>query len=1014
MYKESNDIGPDVITSISHILPKYWTILQNNYNKKINIASSNLSSMNIDHFVVINDLLHITIKDKFELLYDPDVNIFGVNITKWHPFVMAVVMSLGLLMIILANMFSNSCVYILYSKFLEYSKRITSTFVHMLYYFLPIFDYDNFYFKKYIVPLYQPNFISKVDKDHLEQYQKNINYNCAYFSTIDVHIINGEEYETIDYIIIKNPDPKAISCHYQQNLDTGDEKAIILWGGNRGGVYLWSDDPLIKKRKNQEGKKNSVGIYYYRNPYLAKAKYNNKDNNGGNNSYFFENFSVYINKPSFKCEMDISHHIGDLSLDAFHGIVLLAGKTLLYQWEYLKKEINYFDIIKVGEEDEILWILNSNEHFDDIKDHGVSQYLQNQQFYGSDIYSQNIDNDKSYFKTVITKNGKIITFDAFMNVISRKESEEIERLLNYSKNRKNSITMNEQFQSPVYASASDHDELSHRNHHFSSSNDNSPTTPTFHEFDFPSYSFSINQTPVCYHYDTLNRLWISLKNKMIICYQLPLLQPLFVLNENDMHFTVLSSQAKAEININKNNSFYTNNNSNYWSSQYKGHKRNNSDYDYYINEQLFISRKYSKIMTSNEEVGWLVTSDATGYMTVWNIKEGKVWDNVKCPSPITKIFIVKSQSKKGTWWIVSSHEDETVRFWCTNSGILSCSSIIYQPGCNTIACHNNVIAGVRRVCIRENTYMEKFCLRFFIYLVLILNLMVKIFLHNYYIDSVNPVDLIYEYLLQIYYTKGKTIFRRTYNRFRDFIIQFLPLPISISSNENSNGHHKSHVNPHRHRHHHSSSNSYSAASSSSSPKNDHNVWMWQVWLYNIDTDLPRYLNFAVDKLNGLGVPKQRVVAMPRFNVLFQIYDLTIDEENNSSSSSSFSTHSKDDVFRNAQSKGDHLQIFQKNQNRLSLQEMGKLYNEIPSDLNIEEIGTSLRLNPYKELHIQLPEHQTPKDISDKESLLRKTYHQPPVLKINHININSRLICFDYGRQLRVISFKNIEKKKKYL
>ncbi|OUM69705.1 hypothetical protein PIROE2DRAFT_57255 [Piromyces sp. E2] len=948
IYKDSIDFSPDVVTSISHLLPKYWSVLKNNYNEKIIVESSALSEMNINHFVVMNDLLHITVEDKFEQLYDPTVNIFGINIIKFHPFVIALLTSFELLMIILLYMFLNSCIYILYSKLLEYSKRITSTFIHMLYYFLPIFDYNNFIFKKYIIPLYQPNFITKVDKDQLERYQKNINYNCAYSSTIDIHIINNGEYETIDYIIIKNANEKAISSHYQQNLDTEDEKAIILWGGNRGSVYIWSDDPLIKKRKNQNDKENSIGIYYYRNPYLAKFRYN-KENDAKDNVYFIENFSVYINKPTFKCEMDISHHICDLSLDAYNNNVLMAGKTFLYQWEYINKKINYFDIVKVGEQDEILWILNSNEQFGDVKKHRVTQYLQNQQFYDSDLCSQIINNEEPYFKAVITKNGKIITFDAFMNVIGNKKSEETEHLLRHYRHSKNNITMNEPFPNPVYTTG--HDESIHLSQH-----------------------------------------------------------------ENDMHFTILSSQAKAEININKNNSFYTNNNSNYWSSHYRGHKRNNSDHDYFINEKLFISRKYSKIITSNEEVGWVVTSDATGYMTVWSIKEGKVWDNVKCPSPITKIYIVKSQSKRGTWWIVSSHEDETVRFWSTNAGILSCSSVLYQPGCNTIACHNSIIAGVRRVCIRENTFMEKLSLKLFIYLVLILNFTVNIFFRHYYAGSVNSVELIYEYLIQIYYTKGRTILRRTIIRLRDFIVQFLPLPVNLSSDSSMdiNGHNKSHRNSHRHRHQHHRSSSSSSFSTSPSHKNDHNIWMWQVWLYNIDTDLPRYLNFAVDKLNGLGVPKQRVVAMPRFNILFQIYDLTIEEENNTSPSSVFrSGHAKDDMInRTAPLKSEYLHIFQRNQNRLNLQDIGKLYNEIPSDVNIEEIGNSLGLDPHKEFHIQLPVRQTAKDINDKETLIRKTYHQPPVLKINHININSRLICFDFGQQLRVFSFKNIENKKK--
>jgi len=1086
--RDSIDFNPDVVTSISHILPKYWSILKDKYNKKVNIEASDFSTLNIDYYVVINTIVHISIDAIFDPIFEPSNTLLGFNFSKVHPYIIVVSISMELLLFIIAYMGVNSCIYLLSSKILEYSKRIISSVIHIVYYYVPIFDYETFMFKKYIIPLYQPTFIVKVDKDQLERYQKIINYNCAYTSSVDVHIINSGKYESIDFLIIKNPNQKAISNHYQNNYNTDDENAIILWGNRHKSIYLWSNESLLNKRQNsnlatqsttinhttiinrvtnrtttsnqlilsnskekeKEKEYTKPGVYYYRNPYFVIAK-KIKNEKFKDDVYFFDNFSMYINRPTFQCQVNTTPYFYDFSLDAFSNHVLISNKTILYQWKYLQKKFNHFRVLKEEDNDEILWVFNSNEHFGDVKKNMMSDYLQNQQFYDSNLCAKVINDEEPYFRVIITKSGRIITYDSFMNVIRRKEFEETNYLLNRSYRRhSNSIHLNDE------NSSNDNDDNNNNNNNDNNSNNISnnshnnnnhvntntnndvrflPASTTFSNntyipsSDSSSASSHLNgnfmvpyshipQIPVCYHYDTLNRLWISYRNKMIICYQLPLLQPLFVLNENDMHFMVLSAQAQNDINITKNNHFYTSNH--HWSSHLKGHKRNgssNDDYDHYINEKLFISRQYSKIMISNEEVGWLVTSDTTGYMTVWNVKEGKVWDNVKCPSPITKIYIVKSTSKKGTWWIVSSHEDETVRLWATHAGILSCAEVWYQPGCNTIACHNGIIAGVRRVRIRDNSRVEKIFMKLLVNVVFIMNFIVNIFLRHYYQDVVSQIDIMYQYMIKLYYTNNRNLFLRTLARIWDYFTQFLTLPLPSSSSYAHTNHERSH---HHHHHHHSDEPNHTHHQSSSFPENS--VWMWQVWLYNIDTDLPRYFNFTVDKLHGLGVPKHRIIAMPRLNPLSQIYDLTVEEEVNGLPSYAFhnfeqhSYHPYRSTFNQCGRSNCSFEEKQGNQ-KWSIQELSQLYNDIPLDINLDDLGGNLGVDAFQEFHVKFPERSTSPTAQEgnrkkKEEVLRNAFYQPPVLKINHININSRIICFDYGQQLRVITFKNIEKKRK--
>ncbi|ORY59833.1 hypothetical protein LY90DRAFT_505945 [Neocallimastix californiae] len=957
---------PDIITSLSHILPKYWVHFKNNYNKKINVEESVLSSMDINYYVVINSLVHISVDAEFEKLYEPDTKVLGLSINKLHPFAINILISLDLITLLIMCMISNSLLYILYKRTLEYSKRIKSSLIHILYYFFPFYEYETFFGKKYIIPLYQPTFLAKVNRDKLEKYQTKINYELSFSSSLDIHIINGGDYESIDYIIIKNPDKKSISSHHQDNFNTEDEKAIILWGGRHSSIYIWSSEPLIKKSKAQDKK---VGVYYYRNPYIALKKYLEEENKD-ELFYFIKNYCIYINKPTFKCQMNASQNISNLSMDVFNDYILMTNKNIFYQWEYYNKKINYFDILK-DKNDEILWILNSNENFGDIKKHMINQYLHNQQIYDSRICSQLINSEEPYFITVITKAGRLITLDDQKHLINTIELKETLDLYHYSYHRNNSIVMNDS--SPQDSSLTTNVNYNIKNnvnikninnsnvsYHLTQHN-NAILNNTINELTLSTSSISsspspttssstyspilksptfMDNIPVCYHYDTLNRVWISFKNKIIICYQLPMLQPLFILNENDMQFTVLYSQAQNEININKNNNFYTENNNKYWSRHYKGNKNSNSDYDHYINEKLFISRGYSKIMISNEEVGWLVTSDATGYMTVWNTKEGKVWDNVKCPSSITKIYIIKSTSKVNNWWIVSSHEDETVRLWNTNAGILSCSEVWYQPGCSTIACHNGVIVGARRVCIREKTVIENIILEAFINIALCINFFVNIFIHHNNKVILDSIEMIYQYLKLVHFSKN--------------------------------------IHP------------------------EECVWMWQIWIYNVDTEMNRYINFAVDKLNGLGVPKQRIISMPRENFLFQIYDLSVQEDVNGHPAF---TNKFKNKFKKSIGINETQQTLHKYMKKLNVHELGQIYNEIPSDINIEDLGYSLNIKPNEEFFISFPdtEHPTPKEVEEKEQTLKAIYHQPPVLKINHININSRLICFDFGKQIRIIN-----------
>jgi hypothetical protein len=817
----SNDY-PDIITSLSHILPKYWVHFKNNYNEKINVEDLALSSLGINYYVVINSLVHISVEDEFLKLYEPETKIMGLNMNNSHPFIINIIISFNLLLCLIACMILNSSFYYLYTRILEYSKKIKSSLSHIIFYFFPFFDYEKYFGKKFIIPLYQPTYLVKVNKDKLEKYQSKNNYELAISSTMDIHIINGSEYESIDYILIKNPDQKVISSHYQQDyFNTEDEKAIILWGGRHSSINLWSSEPLIKKSKAKAKNKNSnkitTGIYYYRNPYIAKKKYLEKDNKD-DLYHFINNYSIYINKPTFKCQMNSTqNNIYDLSMDVYNDYILMASKTLFYQWEFYNKTITYFDILK-DNEDEILWILNSNERFSDIKKQVINPYLHNQQFYDSELYSQMVNGDEPYFIVVITKAGKILTLDSeknLINTIALKEtlardpylyhqnkmimmndsSSQTQNsylnsnttLFNYNKNNINNINKinnNDNHRSNIHPLSQQNNTLStmYNTNELASTSSSTYTTTQSSILKSPSIQDKI---PACYHYDTLNRLWISLKNKIIVCYQLPTLQPLFILNENNMHFMVLSSQAQNEININKNNSFYTESNTNkYWSSRhYKGHQQIDSDEDqYYINEKLFISREYSKMMISNEDVGWLVTSDATGYMTVWNIKEGKVWDNVKCPSPITNIFIIKSSSKVSHWWIVSSHEDETVRLWDTKAGILSCSEVWYQPGCSTIACHNGVIVGARRVCIREKSAIENFILKIFLDIVLIVNFFVNVFIHHNNNDILNSIEMIYQNLKEIHFSRRSNPLMNTLYTIRDILIDCFHFRISLSVN----------------------------------------------------------------------------------------------------------------------------------------------------------------------------------------------------------------------------------------
>lgn len=1023
---------PDIITSLSHILPKYWDFFKNQYNEKINVVDSALSSLGINHYVLINSLVHITIDADYVSLYEPDTKVFGFSFDSVHPSILYFILSFELLLVIFLCMLGSAGTYIWYSVLIEYSKRINSFLIHIIfYYFLPVYDYNNFFAKKYIIPLYQPFYLVKVNKEQLEMFQKKMNYKSAFSSTTDMHIINGSNYESIDYIIIKNPYQNPISSPYQDSYNIKDERAIVLWGGRHSSINIWSSDSLNEKSK---GKNTNTGIYYYRNPFIAKKKYLEKENE--NDLYhFIDNYSTYINKPKYKCKIDNTQNIYDLSMDVFNDYVLMANKNILYQWEYYNKKINYFDIIK-EKDDEILWILNSNEKLGNINEQVNSQYLNNQQYYDNKVGTQFVNGNEPYFITVVTKMGRIITLDENKNVIHTAESKEILNQYNYY-HQNNNILMNELSQNDSQLTSNYNYDVGnttttndpyHRSR-LNNFNDYNANEEELMQTMFTKNIPLMNDIPACYHYDNLNRLWISLKNKIIICYKLPTLQPLFILNENDMNFITLSTvQSQGEAANSSNNNTY-------WFRHYRSYKHSNNDYDHYIYEKLFVSREYSKIMVSNEEIGWLVTSDATGYMSVWDTKEGKIWDNIKCPSPITNIHIIKSSSKKGVWWIASSHEDETVRLWATNAGILSCSEVWYQPGCSTIACHNSVIVGARRVCIREKTVAETFILQVFINIVLIVNVIVNLFIYRYNEDAINLLEMVYHILKQIYLNKNKNLLIKLFYTVRNVLAEIFHIHIAPSSSY-SKSERRHHYHHHHRYHHYDDPNtdnifSTSSATSSSPPTttsttnpdatktttttttNDHDhrkahVWMWQIWLYNVDTEMNRYLNFSVDKLNGLGVPEDRVISMPRSNLLFQIFDLSVEEDVNGhpSFTSKFKSQFKETIgFSETQ------QTLHKYMKRLNVHELGSMYNEIPSDVNFEELGYSKNMKTFQEFFVDFPEHTTSKEIEEKERIIKKTYSQPPVLKINHININSRLICFDFGKQLRVLSFKNTTKKR---